>query len=299
MSFKDKCSSFASFLYNSDEKKVLGRGARSWAEIGIFYLIYYSLLAGFFVGMLAIFYQTVDENKPKLTGTDSLLKANPGMGFQPMPDVEYTLVRYTKDPNSYKDIVESIKKVLDPYKKAFDKGEGVKCDYGKPAPANKSCQVNYAELTKECNEANGFGYMGKISKPCILMRLNRIFDWTPEPYTKESAKEKGVSQAMQDMIFDNTTKNSADRIWIDCHGENPADRDNLGPIKYYPTQGFPHYFYPFKNQKGYMSPLVFVQFEKPPANIAMMVECQALAPNIRYDRSEKEGGVHFELLADP
>ena len=48
------------------------------AEIGIFYLIYYSCLAAFFISMIAIFYQTVDINKPKLTGDSSLLKGNPG-----------------------------------------------------------------------------------------------------------------------------------------------------------------------------------------------------------------------------
>lgn len=48
------------------------------AEIGFFYLVYYTMLFGFFVGMLAVFYQTVDDNAPKLTGDASLLKANPG-----------------------------------------------------------------------------------------------------------------------------------------------------------------------------------------------------------------------------
>jgi len=252
--------------------------------------------------MLAIFYQTVDESKPKLTGTDSLLKANPGMGFQPMPDVEYTLVRFKKDPESYEDIVKSIEKVLAPYKKAWEnRDKTIVCDHNKPAPANKSCPVNFEKLTEVCNKQNDYGYkaLGGQAKPCILMRLNKIFDWVPQPYTKESAEDKGVSKEMQALIFDNKTANSEKKIWIDCHGENPADRDNLGPIKYYPEQGYPHYFYPFRNQKGYLSPLVFVQFEKPPKNIAMMVECQALAPNIRYDRSEKEGGVHFELLSDP
>lgn len=272
---------------------MLGRSGRSWVEIGVFYLIYYSLLAGFFVGMLAIFYQTVDESKPKLTGTDSLLKANPGMGFQPMPDVEYTLVRFRKDPKTYHDIVESIKKVLKTYK---EEKKGVPCGYDTERPTGKSCAVNYTALTEECNEGNSFGYADE--QPCVLMRLNRIFNWEPQPYTAETIKNAEMSDVMKKNIINNNTDN-AKRIWIDCHGENPADKDNLGEIRYYPTQGFPHYYYPFTNQEDYSSPLVFVKFMKPADNIALMVECRALAPNIHYDRAEKEGGVHFELLSDP
>ena len=52
-------------------------------------------------------------------------------------------------------------------------------------------------------------------------------------------------------------------IWFSCEGENPADRENIGPIKYYPEPGVPSYFYPYKNQDGYHSPAVFAHFEEP------------------------------------
>ena len=81
--------------------------------------------------------------------------------------------------------------------------------------------------------------------------------------------------------------------------QNAADKDNVGEIRYYPEQGFRHYFYPFRNQDNYLTPMVFVKFMNPPKNIALMIECRALAPNIHYDRQEKEGGIHFELLVDP
>lgn len=55
-----------------------------------------------------------------------------------------------------------------------------------------------------------------------------------------------------------------DTIWISCEGENPADIEYLGPIRYFPkVQGFPGYYYPFENTEGYLSPLVAVQFERP------------------------------------
>lgn len=52
-------------------------------------------------------------------------------------------------------------------------------------------------------------------------------------------------------------------IWISCEGENPADIENLGPINYIPQRGFPGFYYPFMNQKGYMPPVVAINFERP------------------------------------
>jgi len=52
-------------------------------------------------------------------------------------------------------------------------------------------------------------------------------------------------------------------IWVSCEGENPADIENLGPIQYYPTRGFPGYYFPFLNQKGYLPPILAINFERP------------------------------------
>lgn len=47
--------------------------------ISLFYLIFYACLAGIFVSMLAIFLNCViQDDVPKLTGMQSLLKLNPG-----------------------------------------------------------------------------------------------------------------------------------------------------------------------------------------------------------------------------
>lgn len=52
-------------------------------------------------------------------------------------------------------------------------------------------------------------------------------------------------------------------IWIMCDGVYPADKEYIGPIKYYPFQGFPSYFYPYNGQDDYLSPLVAVHLERP------------------------------------
>lgn len=52
-------------------------------------------------------------------------------------------------------------------------------------------------------------------------------------------------------------------VWLSCEGENPADQENIGPIDYYPRQGFPGYYFPYENSEGYLSPLVAIHFTKP------------------------------------
>ena len=51
-----------------------------------------------------------------------------------------------------------------------------------------------------------------------------------------------------------------ERVWIDCQGENPADRENLGPVIYHPTNGISKNYFPYRNQEGYLSPAIFVEF---------------------------------------
>lgn len=77
-------------------------------------------------------------------------------------------------------------------------------------------------------------------------------------------------------------------MWVSCEGENPADIENIGPIEYYPRQGFPGYYYPYENSEGYLSPLVAIHFTRPVRKYR----------NIRQDKhilTENSGGSLFGL----
>ncbi len=52
----------------------------------------------------------------------------------------------------------------------------------------------------------------------------------------------------------------SNQVWVTCEGQSPHDKDNIKEVRYFPGPGFPYYFYPYKNTKDYMSPLVAVQF---------------------------------------
>ena len=80
--------------------------------------------------------------------------------------------------------------------------------------------------------------------------------------------------------------------------QNPADKENIGPIDYFPKPGIEFKYFPYTNQPGYLSPFVFVHFKKPTPGVLINVECKAWAKNIKHNRMDREGSVHFELLMD-
>ena len=84
-------------------------------------------------------------------------------------------------------------------------------------------------------------------------------------------------------------------IYITCQGQNPIDKENIGPIKFYPEPGIRDYYFPFRNQDNYKSPFVFAQFTNPSHGLVINVECKAWAKNIQHNLLEREGSVHFEL----
>ena len=80
--------------------------------------------------------------------------------------------------------------------------------------------------------------------------------------------------------------------------QHPNDKESLGPIRFAPSQTISANYFPFTNQQGYTAPFVMVQFQSPKRGVVINVECKAWAENIRYNRKDVEGTVHFELLVE-
>jgi hypothetical protein len=108
------------FLWNSETKELLGRDGASWAKVSIFYAVFYTFLASFFVGMLAVFMWQMPKDKPTYYGDTSTMDArgiNPGLGFRPQIDVEDNSIMY--NPNivdnpkfGYKQYVRNLENFL-------------------------------------------------------------------------------------------------------------------------------------------------------------------------------------------
>ncbi|CAF3456213.1 unnamed protein product [Rotaria sp. Silwood1] len=87
-------------------------------------------------------------------------------------------------------------------------------------------------------------------------------------------------------------------INIECraYARNIDHNDSLEFIR----GGFHRNFFPFVNQNGYRSPLVFVHFKKIETNVLINIECRAYARNIDHNDSLEfiRGSVHFELIVE-
>ncbi|KAL6430173.1 hypothetical protein ACFW04_007730 [Cataglyphis niger] len=300
-----KWEGFRVFVWNSETGQFLGRTGASWAKILLFYVIFYAVLSGFFGAMLAVFYQTLDPNAPKWQLDNSLIGSNPGLGFRPMPpesNVESTLIWYkASDEGNWRHWTNALNDFLDEYqKKPSDPKvhiERVHCDYNRPAPPGKVCDVDMTDWG-QCTKTKFYGF--DKSAPCIFLKLNKIFGWVPQYYNDTKNLPDTMPADLQDHIKQEEMNGVSrlDTVWVSCSGENPADVENMGAIQYIPRRGFPGYYFPFRNTPGYLSPLVAVFFERPKFGVLINIECKAWAHNIHHDRFERRGSVHFELMVD-
>ncbi|XP_067006982.1 sodium/potassium-transporting ATPase subunit beta-2 isoform X2 [Anabrus simplex] len=277
------------------------RGFCETAKILLFYVIFYATLCGFFFAMLAVFYQTIDPKIPKWQLDKSLIGNNPGLGFRPMPseeNVESTLIWYkSSSEKDYKYWTNELDKFLEVYKDPDHSDKRKPCNYTSGPEEGKVCEVNIADFSN-CSSIHNYNY--HRSAPCIFLKLNKIYNWVPEYYTDVKDLPSNMPVHLQRHIGNLKSNGSKEieTVWVSCEGENPADVENIGPIQYFPSRGYPGYYFPFANNEGYLSPLVAVWFENPATGVLINIECKAWAKNIFHDRAERRGSVHFELMID-
>ncbi|GLG92271.1 Nrv2_0 protein [Gryllus bimaculatus] len=263
------------------------------AKILFFYLLFYAALTGYFFAMLAVFYQTIDMRVPKWQLSRSLIGDNPGLGFRPMPpdeNVESTLIWYHDSNENYKYWTEELDKFLEAYRQPAPGEKRVPCNYTTGPEEGRVCDVPIQSFGNCSTESH---YQYHRSAPCI-------FNWNPAFYNDSDPLPDNMPDDLQNHIMSLKQQNSKEvnTVWVSCEGENPADVENIGPIQYFPGRGFPGYFFPFQNNKGYLSPLVAVWFEHPATGVLINIECKAWAKNIVHDRLERRGSVHFEMMID-
>ncbi|KRJ98796.1 sodium/potassium-transporting ATPase subunit beta-2 isoform X1 [Drosophila yakuba] len=296
-----KWEGFKKFLWNSETSQCLGRTGSSWAKILLFYIIFYAALTGFFAAIFTVFYQTLDNEKPKWMLDNGLIGSNPGLGFRPMPpeaNVESTLVWYeSSKKDNYKYWVDETSRFLKYHTyQDLEKKNQVNCSFEHPPQDDKVCGIDVASFSP-CTAENNFGY--HVARPCIFLKLNKIYNWIPEIYNDSKTLPDHMPEELKQHIKEKQSlrPNETNVVWVSCEGENPADVENIKARDYYPRMGFPRYYFPFKNIQGYIPPIVAVQFTVE-TGVLINIECKAWARNINHDRSDRRGSVHFELMVD-
>lgn len=291
---QSKLQGFLTFLWNSRTKEFCGRDGASWAKVTFFYSIFYTLLGGFFIGMLAVFMSVIPLDKPTYYGESSSMSVrglNPGLGFRPQINPEDHTIKFnpTVDVDALVG-VQLYKRNLDIYLNAkypeVDDNNLVDCEFNKTYheqfSKGKSCKFDYKGISEaaNCTSESSYGY--KIGKPCVLVKVNKIVSWEPK---------------------------SSGYIRIKCEGENAFDKDNLLNVEYHyeylpdetekPNKDegkIQNKHFPFMGQKTYRQPFVWAVFEVSP-NTLVNVECKAYADNIdNTDRLNRRGQTKFTLF---
>lgn len=163
-----------SFLWNSEKREFLGRDGASWAKISFFYAIFYTCLASFFVGMLAVFVHFMPRNIPTYYGESSTMSQrglNPGLGFRPMIDVEDSIIVYNpltvdNPDEGYLKYVRNLNNFLNA-SKSSSSSFCFKLSY--PAQNNIIIEKNNFKINKI------FNFISKLIKKYIFERNHLFF----------------------------------------------------------------------------------------------------------------------------
>ncbi|KAG0416030.1 hypothetical protein HPB47_006781 [Ixodes persulcatus] len=224
-------------------------------------------LLGFFVGTLTV----------------AVYGQGPGLSFRPNQPVDRansTLIYIRTDSqNTWKHWVDDLSEYLTDYQRQAANREHLRhCDFTHPLDPdeNKTCVFSLESIASNCSAANNFGY--DLGQPCILLKLNRTLGWVPEPYEDGSLPAK-----LPKYIQDNYDPRY---VYISCEGENPADKENVGPLVLLPEPRHTELLLPVQ------------EHARIPRGVIINVECKAWAKNIHHDQQGRVGSVHFELLID-
>jgi sodium/potassium-transporting ATPase subunit beta len=288
---------FMHFLYNKEAGTCCGRTSKSWFQIIVFYIIFYFLLALFWLGCLKIFLSTIDYQLPRFYGPGTIIGVNPGVGYQPWlrDDPDSTLIKFnTQDPQSYERYVTALDDYLDKYNNLTDTRvcgpSQSNNDVVIQGKVNDTTNADACRFTLDafkragCSKANQYGF--KSGQPCIILSLNRLIGWKPEDYEAGEVPNEVAGRYKTGSIAFN------------CDGTYEPDREYVGERQYIPSEGIDGRFYPYAVMSNYHQPIAIVKFNSLPVNRVVQIECRAYARNIVQDIESRLGLVQFELLRE-
>jgi len=321
---------FKYMLFDPDNGTILTRTPLSWLKITVFYIIYYTFLACFWIACLVIFFQTLPEevDGPKWQQDWGLIGNNPGVGLRPRnTDARIDsqmFVLQGNDENIHPSDLDGEGDLNADYAVRVNKFLAAYEKTPSPAAGNgdhafKGYEAFDPKVTLgDCGKFP-YGYVGKKVTPCIFFKLNNIWGWEPKPVkcaTNNDALEPEIDAEdglPKDLCPDSLKAhmNSAagkgvvdDSIFIDCRGRNVADQEALaGKISYFPaSRALPIKYFPYLGQRnqvdkevGYHSPLVAIQVDPATKGQLVHMECRAYYRGVKHDKKHKLGLVQFEV----
>ncbi|GAB0195183.1 protein ATP1B4 [Grus japonensis] len=162
------------FLWNPEERTCLGRTAKSWGLILLFYFIFYTCLAGMFAFCMYVMLLTLSPYTP--TYRDRV--SPPGVMIRPYLN-GFTIAFNVSQPSTWQPYVDSMHHFLAAYDDKVQEEKNIECvsgqyfiQGGNESEEKKACQFKRS-LLQNCSgiEDPSFGY--STGQPCILLKMNR------------------------------------------------------------------------------------------------------------------------------
>lgn len=279
------------FIWNPKAKEFLGRSMISWAKIGLFYVIFYLCLALIFYVMMVVFYQTLDtEGRPKWTGSDDSILKHVGLGVRPTTCIlkaKRTVISYyPTDLSTSQPYVDSINKLLMRYNSSNFPENAVYRDCSLNTDEteenrmkdSESCAFDLDALGSSCSQEPLWGY--DTNSPCVFFKINKVIDWEPQTIQNISALPTGLQEHINST--DDSSVALSGHIWVWCESDD-VELEQAAP-------GVPIYYFPYLNQKGYLSPLIPVRIMNLQSDVTVRIRCRAWAKNIRFKNNNRPLG---------
>lgn len=275
---KKESAGWKEYIWNPRTHELLGRTASSWGLILLFYVIFYTFLAGMFCLTMYVMLLTLDEYKP--TWQDRL--STPGLMIRPKGE-DLEIIYNIKNTESWDKYVQALNTFLTPYNDSQQLLNNDACapnqyyiqeDSGKVRNNPKrACQFNRTTLGN-CSGLNDRTYGYSSGEPCMLIKLNRVIGMLPgkdgqTPYITCGAKKEGS--------------------------------DPFVVVVYFPPNGtFDLMYYPYYGQRAqvnYTQPLVAVKFVNVTLDTDVNIECKINSNTITEfsERDKFAGRVSFKL----
>ncbi|KAH8292508.1 hypothetical protein KR054_011172, partial [Drosophila jambulina] len=218
-----------------DEKRLFGRTALGWTRIVLLYLFLYFLILVIVIFWLLIFtFAIIPKDRP-LTS-----KKAPGVSLVPHNNTVLEFVPIAH--STIYPIVDKIEEFL------------------------FSLKDNAIDFFSDFNADELWGY--NTGKPCIFVRLNRVYGFKPETYDTPEELPKAAPSELKDVI---RKHGGSPRIWLSAKaisGPSPT-------FLYYPGP-----FFDTSDKMTGVQRVVAVQLENMPANREVEVDFKVWARNI-------------------
>ncbi|KAL7670557.1 hypothetical protein ACOME3_005492 [Neoechinorhynchus agilis] len=282
-----KFDNLKTFVFNYEEKSVLGRTGRSWGLISMYYAGFYTFLFAYFAVIFAIYYAFLSKHLPHYYNVRSVMDyvgVNPGMGFRPNDPDSPGIIKLGSAPqndaafNAYKQFATDylVQNFSLEGADQFKKSDCLE-NYATPLPEGYSCVYNWDSLItpeNECSFQSGAGYA--TGEPCVIIKLNRIVGWNPSGNLSVLPPNINVDSGF---------------VYFRCMGSRAADNDNFEVATYY-SMGtpdgnnnyakIPFSYFPYFNARNYVPAFAVVKFRNITPNTIVNVACLAYADNIDH-----------------